>query len=54
MFNDLYFAADKDDFHRKLVKMEIQNNQLVAELQEKEQELMNEKKEFEKVLRIIS
>ena len=37
------------DYHRELVKMEIQNNQLINELQEREQELIDEKKELEKV-----
>ncbi|XP_065202598.1 centrosomal protein of 290 kDa-like isoform X2 [Planococcus citri] len=48
-------SSDTDDYQRKLVKMEIQNDRLLSELQEKEQELMNEKKEIEKLsIRITS
>lgn len=40
---------DGDDYQRKLVKMEIRSNRLLSELHDKEQELINEKKEIDRV-----
>lgn len=46
----LFFSGvNAEDLNRKLMKLEIQKNRLIAVIEEKEAELINEKKESENV-----
>lgn len=53
IFNNLLFLL-KDSNVEELVKLELQNEQILAELQAREKELVEEKREVEKVLEFLN
>lgn len=45
----IFFSVDAPDIQQQIVRLEIQNEQLTNELHAREQELLQDKKELEKV-----